>query len=103
MSTPQNSILGHKTEILPARLATRSDELNFRLPIPEILEASSILISFLQEVFIKQYRNGRKLFLNASGVTPHAIPDAPEFTLEQALAENWLPRPPDANSEGAAL
>lgn len=53
-----------------------------------MLKASSILISFLPEVFIKQYRNGRKLFLSTPGMNPHSIPEAPEFTLEQALDEN---------------
>ncbi|WP_297061469.1 DUF29 family protein [Thermosynechococcus sp. M3746_W2019_013] len=62
--------------------------MNFGLLIQEMLKASSILISFLPEVFIKQYRNGRKLFLSTPGMNPHSIPEAPEFTLEQALDEN---------------
>ncbi|WP_164921007.1 DUF29 domain-containing protein [Thermosynechococcus vestitus] len=57
----------------------------------------------MQEVFIKQYRNGKKLFLSARGVTPHSIPEALEFTLEQTLDENSLPWPPAANSEGSVL
>ncbi|AXY68025.1 DUF29 domain-containing protein [Thermosynechococcus sichuanensis E542] len=76
--------------------------MNFRLPIQEILEASPSLTSFVQEIFVKQYRNGRKLFLSASGVSPHLIPDTPEFSLEQALDQNWLPWSPDATSEGTA-
>lgn len=73
--------------------------MNFRLHIQEILEARPSLTSFVQEIFVKQYRNGRKLFLSASGVNPDLIPKTPEFTLEQALEQNWLPWPPDANSE----
>ncbi|WJI24937.1 DUF29 domain-containing protein [Thermosynechococcus sp. QKsg1] len=75
--------------------------MNFRLHIQEILEASPSLTSFVQEIFIKQYCNGRKLFLSASGVNPHLIPEAPEFSLEQALDQNWLPWQSDANCEGS--
>ncbi|WP_263975407.1 DUF29 domain-containing protein [Leptolyngbya sp. 7M] len=64
---------------------------NFRLQIEEQLEASPSLRSFLQEIFVKQYRNGRKLFLTASDLDAKLIPETPDFTLEQALDEDWLP------------
>ena len=69
----------------------RSEVRNFRLQIQEDLEASPSLKSFLELVFIKQYKNGRKLFLDASDLSGKLIPEEPEFTLEQALDEDWLP------------
>jgi len=64
---------------------------NFRLQIEAELEASPSLKSFMEDIFIKQYKNGRKLFLNASELNPKIVPEIPTFTLEQALDENWLP------------
>lgn len=64
---------------------------DFRLQIQEHLEASPSLRPFLQSTFSKQYRNGRKLFLKASGLDTKLVPEEPCFTLEQALDENWLP------------
>ncbi|MBE9176375.1 DUF29 domain-containing protein [Synechocystis salina LEGE 06155] len=68
---------------------------NFRLAIEAELEASPSLKPFLQDVFIKQYQNGRKLFLIASDLNKKIIPEKPDFTLEQALDENWLPWQPE--------
>ena len=68
--------------------------LNFRLQIQEELEASPSLKSFLQDIFPKQYKNGRKLFLNASDLNADLIPEEPEFTLGQALDEDWFPWQP---------
>jgi hypothetical protein len=64
---------------------------NFRLQIQEGLETSPSLRLFLQEVFPKQYKNARKLFLKASELDPAMIPDVPEFSLEQDLDDDWLP------------
>lgn len=64
---------------------------NFRIEIAEELDSSPSLKLFLEENFVKQYRNGRKLFLTASELDEGLIPDSPEFTLEEALDENWLP------------
>jgi Domain of unknown function DUF29 len=72
----------------------KREVINFRLQIQEELEASPSLRSFLQDVFTKQYKNGRKLFLNASELDANLIPETPDFTLEQALDENWLPWQP---------
>lgn len=65
--------------------------INFRLQIQEELESSPSLKTFLQDIFAKQYKNGRKLFLNASELDACLIPQDPDFTLEQALDEDWLP------------
>ncbi|MCS7292352.1 MAG: DUF29 domain-containing protein [Gloeomargarita sp. SKYBB_i_bin120] len=65
--------------------------LNFRLEIQDLLESSPSLSSYLQEIFPKQYRNGRKLFLQASQIDPQRVPVEPVFTLAQALDEQWLP------------
>jgi hypothetical protein len=67
---------------------------NFRLQIQAELEASPSLKSFLEDVFVKQYRNGRNLFLDASDFNGNLIPEEPEFSLEQALDEDWFPWQP---------
>ncbi len=69
----------------------KREVINFRLQIQDALELSPSLKSFLQDSFAKQYKNGRKLFLNASELNASLIPQEPEFTLEQALDEDWLP------------
>lgn len=68
---------------------------NFRLQIQEQLDTSPSLKSFLKDNFLKQYQNGRKLFLKASKLNASLIPEAPEFTLEQVLDEDWLPWQPE--------
>ncbi|UIE37323.1 DUF29 domain-containing protein [Leptodesmis sichuanensis] len=73
----------------------KREVINFRLQIQEELETSPSLKSFLQDVFTKQYKNGRKLFLNASELDARLIPEEPDFTLEQALDEDWLPWQPE--------
>jgi hypothetical protein len=69
----------------------KREVINFRLQIQDELESSPSLRSFLQDVFAKQYKNGRKLFLNASELDAKLIPETPDFTLEQVLDEDWLP------------
>ncbi|MEO1211022.1 MAG: DUF29 domain-containing protein [Cyanobacteria bacterium J06638_20] len=64
---------------------------NFRIQIQERLESSPSLKSFVHSNFTKQYENGRKLFLKASGLDSAMIPSDPCFTVEQALDEDWLP------------
>ncbi|XFA73592.1 DUF29 domain-containing protein [Thermosynechococcaceae cyanobacterium Okahandja] len=75
--------------------AWKREVMNFRLQIQERLETSPSLKSFLQAIFAKQYKNGRKLFLNASDLNASLIPQEPDFTLEQALDEDWLPWEPE--------
>lgn len=65
---------------------------NFRIHIQKYLEASPSLKAFLEETFVKQYRNRRKLFLKASEIDPCLIPKQPDFIFNQALDENWLPQ-----------
>jgi len=64
---------------------------NFRLQIQLILKDSPSLKNYLQENFIQEYQNGRKLFLDATGMKSDMIPAEPGFNLEQVLDENWLP------------
>lgn len=63
---------------------------NFRLQIQAILEDSPSLNNYLNEKFISIYSNARKLFLKASKLDSREIPQEPDFTLEQALDEDWL-------------
>lgn len=64
---------------------------NFRLQIKAILKDSPSLKGYLQDNFVAQYENGRKLFLDASGLDSALILQEPNFTLDQALDEDWLP------------
>ncbi len=64
---------------------------NFRLQIQVILRDSPSLKNYMHDHFLREYRNGRKLFLNASELDTILIPAEPWFTLEQALDEDWLP------------
>jgi Domain of unknown function DUF29 len=64
---------------------------NFRLQIQAILKDSPSLKNYLRENFVEAYQNGKKLFLESSELDPAPIPDTPDFTLEQALDEDWLP------------
>jgi hypothetical protein len=68
---------------------------NFRLQIQAILEDSPSLKNYLNDNFVSAYGNARKLFLKASKLDSQEIPQEPEFTLEQALDEDWLPWQPE--------
>lgn len=68
---------------------------NFRLQIQAILKDSPSLKNYLDESFQTEYKNARKLFLKASQLKADLIPEAPDFTLEQALNEDWLPWQPE--------
>jgi hypothetical protein len=68
---------------------------NFRLQIQVILEDSPSLKNYLKEKFVRDYSNGRKLFLKVSNLEPTSVPEQPWFTLEQALNEEWLPWKPE--------
>ncbi len=67
---------------------------NFRLEIDLILKDSPSLKSFLNGNFFAAYRKGRRNFLNTSLLAADLIPEEPNFTLEQALDEDWLPWQP---------
>ncbi len=64
---------------------------NFRLQIQNLLKDSPSLKNYLQENFVLEYQNGRKLFLDATDFNSDMIPEEPCFSLEQVLDENWLP------------
>lgn len=64
---------------------------NFRSDIELILEDSPSLKSFLTERFLSSYQKARKNILKVAGFPSSVIPQEPEFTLEQALDEDWLP------------
>ncbi|ATS19394.1 DUF29 domain-containing protein [Synechococcus sp. PCC 6717] len=71
---------------------------NFRLQIQAILEDSPSLKNYLNDQFLSAYGNARKLFLKASQLESQEVPDEPEFSLEQALDEDWLPWSPESSS-----
>jgi len=64
---------------------------NFRLQISRILKDSPSLKTYLAENFDREYFNARQLFLDASDLPPHLIPQSPNFALEDALNEDWEP------------
>jgi len=68
---------------------------NFRLQIQAILKDSPSLKKHLNENFLFEYDNARKLFLKASKLNTSLTPEEPDFTLEQALDEDWLPWQPE--------
>lgn len=67
---------------------------NFRLQIQALLNDSPSLKNYLSEKFGSEYGKARKLFLKASQLNPSLVPQVPEFTMEQALDEDWLPWQP---------
>lgn len=68
---------------------------NFRLQIKRILKDSPSLKSYLGESVEAAYSDGRKLFLDASGVEGDRVSESPCFKLEQVLDEDWLPWQPE--------
>ncbi|MGF1517090.1 MAG: DUF29 domain-containing protein [Nodosilinea sp.] len=70
---------------------------NFRQEIQEILDDSPSLRNQLAERYPAEYIKGRKLFLKVSKLDPKQVPESPCFSLEQALADDWLPWRPDSD------
>lgn len=68
---------------------------NFRLQIQAILRDSPSLKNYLNDNFLLEYQNGRKLVLSGSDLNANLIPMEPDFALEQALDETWLPWQPE--------
>jgi len=68
---------------------------NFRLQVQAILKDSPSLKNHLEENFLAEYQNGRKLFLDSSELDETIVSKDPWFTLEQALDEDWLPWQPE--------
>lgn len=68
---------------------------NFRSEVELILQDSPSLKNFLNENFLSLYRRSRTNLLKVIGQSMDLIPAEPEFTLEQALDEDWLPWQPE--------
>ncbi|NJL48382.1 MAG: DUF29 domain-containing protein [Leptolyngbyaceae cyanobacterium SM2_5_2] len=64
---------------------------NFRLEIDLILKDSPSLKPLLSEAFLSAYQKARKNMLKVIGVPSSSISQVPDFTLEQALDEDWFP------------
>lgn len=64
---------------------------NFRSEIELILQDSPSLQPFISDAFLASYEKARKNMLKAIDLPSGSIPQSPEFTLEQALDEDWLP------------
>jgi hypothetical protein len=64
---------------------------NFRSEIELILQDSPSLKSFLSEAFLASYQKASKNMLKAIDLPADFIAQEPDFTLEQALDEDWLP------------
>lgn len=67
---------------------------NFRSEIELILQDSPSLKPFIRERFLSVYQKARKSMVKAIALPPNSIPQEPDFTLEQALDEDWLPWQP---------
>jgi hypothetical protein len=68
---------------------------NFRFEIELIIKDSPSLKPFLSENFLVAYQKARKNILKVMKTSSSLIPEEPEFTLEQALDEDWLPWRPE--------
>ncbi|MBE9139384.1 DUF29 domain-containing protein [Nodosilinea sp. LEGE 07088] len=64
---------------------------NFRRQIRNLLKDSPSLKGYLAENVLTEYQDGRENVLIASGLGSALIPEVPFLSLEQALAEDWLP------------
>ncbi len=68
---------------------------NFRSEIELILQDSPSLKSFLSETFLLSYQKARKNMLKVIELSSDSIAKEPDFTLEQALDEDWFPWQPE--------
>lgn len=66
-----------------------------RMDMKFILEDSPSLSNYLIDEFIPTYQEARELFLILSDFDPHLIPNEPDFTLAQALDDDWFPWQPN--------
>ncbi|MGK7924771.1 MAG: DUF29 domain-containing protein [Spirulina sp.] len=67
---------------------------NFRSEIELILQDSPSLKPFLSEIFLASLQKSRKNMLKVMDTPTDLVPQEPNFTLEQALDEDWLPWQP---------
>jgi hypothetical protein len=68
---------------------------NFRSEIELILQDSPSLRSFLSESFLALYQKAGKNMLKVIDLPADVIAQEPNFALEQALDEDWLPWQPE--------
>lgn len=68
---------------------------NVRSEIELILRDNSSLKPCVSERFLSVYQKARKGMVKAIALPSDAISQEPEFTLEQALDEDWLPWQPE--------
>ncbi len=64
---------------------------NFRSEIELILQDSPSLKSSVSNAFLASYQKARKNMIKAIDLPADFISQEPDFTLEQALDEDWLP------------
>jgi len=69
----------------------KTEILNFRQQLQDILEDSPSLKPYLKEVYPQCYQKGRKLASTASQLPIETFPEEPIAPLDQVLDENWLP------------
>jgi hypothetical protein len=65
---------------------------NARDRIEAIITDSPSLARLPGEVFVQEYARARKYAADETGLPLSSFPEAPPFTLEQALEEDFLPR-----------
>lgn len=68
---------------------------NFRWEIASILQDSPSLQQFLRANFAIAYQKARKNLVKVVPSFADLLPETPNFTLEQALEEDWLPWQPE--------
>ena len=64
---------------------------HFRAEIEFILRDSPSLKAALDDTFTSAYPKARKALVQVLACSPSLIPPIPDFTLDQALNEDWLP------------
>ena len=64
---------------------------NFRLQIADLLEDSPSLKSYLREILAKCYLDARNLMIDETRLDASIFPVEVLASLEEILAENWLP------------
>lgn len=69
---------------------------NFRAEIELIFKDSPSLKPFFREAFLASYQKARKNLLKVIDISADFIPQEPDFTLEQALDEDWFPWQPES-------
>lgn len=61
----------------------------------QVVEASPSLRAYPAEIFLHCYLSGRLLAAKDTGMAFTLFPDVPPFSVEQAVAADFLPREPD--------